>query len=109
MENCVVRNLTTDGIRFLSSASSNLAVSNTLTADNGGNGIIIGLEGGSGVTVKAVLSRVEAYNNSHFGIILFGNSAGQTVNATVADSVAAGNNLAGFGMGPINNPQLPPW
>jgi hypothetical protein len=90
MENCVVRNLTHGGIAFMPSGGGRLAVSNTLVADNGSDGIFIG---GSG-TVLAVLNRVEAYNNSGDGFHVF--PAGGTVNATVADSVAANNSLAGF-------------
>src|SRR3989454_6507379 len=41
MTNCVVRNHTGSGIEFLPSANSNLSVSNTLVADNGGHGIAV--------------------------------------------------------------------
>jgi len=95
MENCVVRNHTRDGIQS-SAVPSSLAVSNTLVADNGGRGIVIEPVG-SGV-VKAVLDRVEVYNNSGTGIEVFGNATTGTmgtINVTVVDSVAAGN-FAGF-------------
>src|SRR6266542_698440 len=56
MENCAVRNHTGSGIQFLPNASSNLSVSNTSVADNGGDGIAVA----SGVgTVKIALNKVE--------------------------------------------------
>src|SRR6266498_4279651 len=94
MENCVVRNHTGNGISFFPSASSNLSVSNTLVADNGQNGISV-IPSGSG-TVKAVFTRVEAYNNSFSGILVNGQGSTGTVNATAADSVAGNNSSAGF-------------
>src|SRR3989442_513656 len=39
--NCVIRNHTGDGILFAPNRTSNLAVSNTLVADNGRNGILV--------------------------------------------------------------------
>jgi len=95
VENCIVRHMIDDGIDFLSTtATSALTVSNSLVADNAGNGIFV-LPTGS---ATAVFNRVEVNNNLSEGIIVFGvNSAGtNTVNATVFDSVAAGNGSAGF-------------
>jgi Right handed beta helix region len=94
VENCVIRHMTADGIDFFSTTSA-LTVSNTLVADNGGNGIEFAPTG----SATAVFNRVEANNNALSGIFVDGlNSAGtNTVNATVSDSVAAGNlNGAGF-------------
>src|SRR6266851_2939029 len=87
MENCVVRNHTSDGIFFAPNASSNLSVSNTLVADNGGRGVDVAPTGSG--TVKAVFNRVEAYNNSSDGFAVRGPFSTGTINATVADSVAA--------------------
>ncbi len=95
MENCVVRNHTGNGILFLPNASANLVVSNTLVADNGGDGISI-QPTGSGVTVKATLRRVEAYNNSFDGLLVSGNASTGTITATVEDTVAANNTSSGF-------------
>ena len=96
LTNCVIRNHTGAGIDFHPSGNSNLSVSNTLVADNGGSGIFVQPAGGSDVTVKAVFNRVEAYNNSTQGINVNGLSTTGRVNATVADSVAAGNGTVGF-------------
>src|SRR6266540_557719 len=57
MTNCVVRNHTGNGIEFFPNATSNLAMSNTLVADNGDVGILV-RPSGSGA-VKAVFNRVE--------------------------------------------------
>src|SRR5437867_2372639 len=94
MTNCVIRNHTGNGIEFLPSASSNLSVSNTLVADNGGHGIAV-QPTGSG-TVKVVLNRVEVYNNNLIGINVNGSTSTGTLNAIVADSVAANSGNAGF-------------
>src|SRR5438105_2329336 len=94
MTNCAIRNHTGNGVEFLPNANSNLAVSNTLLADNGGAGIFV-RPSGSG-TVKAVFNRVKAYNNSRDGISVDGQSSSGTINATATDSVAANNNAAGF-------------
>src|SRR5262249_51961413 len=95
MSNCVIRNHTGNGISFFPFAASNLAVANTLVADNGGSGISVRPEG-TGL-VKAVLNRVEAYNNSVNGISVNGNdSAGGPINVTVTNSVAGNNGDTGL-------------
>jgi hypothetical protein len=94
MTNCVIRNHTLNGIFFGPTANSQISVSNTLVADNGGNGIRV-LPSGSG-PVKVSLNRVEIYNNSLNGISVEGTNSTGTINATVADSVAAGNGSIGF-------------
>jgi len=95
IENCIVRHMVNDGIDFLSStATSALTVSNTLVADNGAAGIYLTPNG----SATAVFNRVEANNNGGHGIVVYGvNSANtNTINATVSDSIAAGNGSAGF-------------
>jgi hypothetical protein len=96
IENCVIRHMTLDGIDFLPNATSNLAVSNTLVADNGGYGIDVSPTGSGAVT--AVFNRVEVNNNSSTtsGVVVNGFTSSGTVNATVSDSVASGNASAGF-------------
>ncbi|MEA2989846.1 MAG: hypothetical protein QOG83_2557 [Alphaproteobacteria bacterium] len=94
IEDCVIRHATGIGIEFMPNASSGLLVSNTLVADNAGNGILI-LPSGSG-TVTAVFNRVEMNNNGADGIFVFGGLNTGAINVTVADSVAARNNSAGF-------------
>ena len=91
---CVIRHFTGDGISFFPTASSNLAVTNTLTADNGGDGAFIHPTG-NGV-VAAVFNHIKANNNSGDGIALVGSDSTGTINATVSDSVAAGNSSIGF-------------
>src|SRR6266498_4650850 len=93
--NRVVRNHTGNGIEFFPNASSNLAVSNTLVADNGRNGIYVHPQASG--TVKAVFNRVEVYNNSRMGIFVDAQFFTGTINATVAESVAA-NNLSGINL-----------
>lgn len=95
VEKCVIRHMTGNGIDFTSStATSALTVSNSLVADNGEAGINL-LPSGS---ATAEFNRVEANNNGFYGILVGGDSSSgaNTVNATVSDSVAAGNGNAGF-------------
>jgi hypothetical protein len=93
VENCVIRHVTRDGINFgPTTATSALTVSNSLVADNGGNGIIL-QPGGS---ATAVFNRVEVNNNGQDGIFVYGLNSVGTINATVSDSVFAGNAQVGF-------------
>jgi hypothetical protein len=95
VENCVVRHMTGDGIVFVSTtATSALTVSNSLVADNSGMGIEF-LPTGS---ATAVFNRVEVNNNLGHGIFVDGENSAvtNTINATVSDSVAAGNSVVGF-------------
>jgi len=94
LENCVIRNHTGDAIFFAPQASSNLSLSNTLLADNGGNGINIHPNGG-GNTANISLKRVEMYNNSLSGLFVFHQTT-NTVKVSVADSVAGNNGKSGF-------------
>ena len=94
IENCVVRNLTGSGIAIGPSASTSIAISSTLVADNGAHGIYV-QPSGSGA-VSAVFSRVEARNNGQNGIGVYGNFSTGTVKATIADSAAVNNGDTGF-------------
>ncbi len=64
-------------------------------ADNGRNGIYVHPQASG--TVKAVFNRVEVYNNSRMGIFVDAQFFTGTINATVAESVAA-NNLSGINL-----------
>jgi hypothetical protein len=83
---CVIRNLTSDGIGFIPTTSAQLAVFDTLIADNGGFGIA---GGGISGPVKIDLDHVQVANNSLAGIQLFGAPGG--LHASIADSVFSGN------------------
>jgi len=101
--NCVVRNHTGNGIVFqpMGTGVRRLAVSSTLVADNGQNGIWVHPIGGDPNDMSAHFSHVLALNNSLDGILVDGaaGSDGSTVGniiSTVADSVAAANGRGGF-------------
>src|SRR3989475_849190 len=79
MTNCVVRNHTGVGIDFFPNASSNLSVSDTLVADNGGDGISVHPTGAG--TVNVALNQVELYNNSFNGMVAVGLSSTGTIKA----------------------------
>ena len=78
IEKCVIRNLTGDGIDFFPDASTNLAVSDTFIANNGGSGIFV--EPGA---VTATFNRVEVYKNDINGILVSGEDSTGTLNATL--------------------------
>jgi Right handed beta helix region len=86
IDNCVVRNLASNGIHFVPNASSSLAVSNTLLAANSGYGIYL-QPSANDIFVFAVFNRVEAYNNGQTGIGVLGNVSTGAVQAIAADCV----------------------
>lgn len=94
IENCVIRHVTGDAIDFNPNASSSLAVSNSLFADNGGTGTFVAPSGSGGVT--AVFNHVETNDNAVGGIFMDGAGSIGTITATVSESVAARNATFGF-------------
>ena len=96
VQDSVIRNFLSDGIDFLPSASTatQLSVTNTLLADNGGSGISVTPSGSSTVTVA--LNRVQASNNGSDGFVFFGGANPGSTDVTASDSSATGNGRAGF-------------
>jgi len=96
MANCIVRNMTGDGIDVAPPVNTSVTftVSNTVVSDNGGNGIYIAPTGGGGKLV-AVFNRMEMYNNSAHGLGLASNGT-VYINGAVTESVSANNGMAGF-------------
>jgi len=68
MTNCVIRNHTGNGVEFFPTASSELAMADTLVSDNGGHGILVQPVGGT--AVKTAFHRVQAHNNSQNGFTI---------------------------------------
>jgi len=103
IQNCVARNLTSSGIAVNPSTSSNIVMSNTVVANNGGHGVYVQPTGS--VWVSTVFNHVEAYSNGGVGIGLYGNMINQGTGhfeAKAINSVAAYNSTAGFyALGPI--------
>jgi hypothetical protein len=93
IQQCIVRNVTGDGIAFSPNGTSSLTVSDSYVTNNGGDGIDVVPTGG---VVTAVFNRVEADNNAGDGIGVDGNDGAGTINATVVDSAASGNTGNGF-------------
>jgi len=91
--NCVIRNHTGDGIDFQPNTSSNLALLNTLIADNGGHGIQITNPSVS-VDIRAAIDRAAIYNNSKNGLRVLDQGAGALI--SVADGYVANNGSAGL-------------
>jgi Right handed beta helix region len=102
IENCVVRNLTGDGIQMLGNVPANtmrtLVLTNTLVTDNDASAIYVQPSGSGAVSVVA--NRVELYNNGAHGLALDGQNMNVAVGSGIAgvatDSVAANNGIAGF-------------
>jgi len=93
VENCVIRNVTNDGINLYNTVSTvELFVSNTLVADNGYYGIFVFPKGN--VSVYATFNRVEASHNA-YNILLEADQASGTVTGTAFGSVSVGS-LVGF-------------
>jgi hypothetical protein len=94
VENCVIRNIIGEGLRFNSPAANpaSLSVSNSYFTDNQ-DGLFIATNGSS--AANASIDRSGFYGNTNTGINVSGQS-GTTgaLNVTVADSVASNNGLA---------------
>jgi hypothetical protein len=94
VQNCVIRHFDAYGLYFHPDAASNLAVSNTLIADNFANAVSISPNGSGAVT--AVLNRVELSNNGN-GVAIDGlSAAGGSIDVTVFESIAAKNFSYGY-------------
>jgi Right handed beta helix region len=88
----VIRNFTGNGIAYTPNGSNQLSVSNTLISDNGNDGIDINA-GGTGTT-NGVLDDVEIENSGAAGLVV--DTASQTINVTVSNSVIASSTLSGI-------------
>lgn len=96
VENCLIRNFQAAGsgfgINFTPATPANLYVSDTVIAHNvnglGGGGIHIKPTSNGGV--KAVLNRVQSYNNG-FGLKVDGTTSTNPIRVTMRDSVMALN------------------
>jgi hypothetical protein len=92
-----IRNFSGDGIDFFttSSPSVELSVTNTLVADNGGDGINVQPSGNAAAT--AYFDAVEASDNALSGILLSGANSTGTITATADGTAAVGNGVNGAG------------
>jgi hypothetical protein len=93
VENCVIQNLSTNGIKFRpSSPGSQLVVTDTALSNNGsgstGGGILVSPQSGGSARVE--LERVSVGKNV-FGIAVDGTGSSGGINMTIADSVLSGN------------------
>jgi hypothetical protein len=103
VHNCTIRG-SSAGIRFTPNLGlSELYVSDSLITNSVAEGIVV--SPASSTTAKAVISRSRVQNSGGYGIFFDGVSGG--INATVSDSVSAGNTgsgifVAGFAFSPVN-------
>jgi hypothetical protein len=100
VENCVVRNFTQVGILAEPTASSTLAITDTIAEHNGQTGILVQPSGGTATI--ASFERIQALSNGtggglgNSGIAVSGGTATGSVAATAADSIASGNDVGFF-------------
>jgi hypothetical protein len=83
VENCIVRNFTSAGLRAVAGV---FTISNSSFADNTFNGILLQATGG---TITAAIDRTVMSGNGFTGLNLIGQGA--AAKATVTDSIAANN------------------
>jgi hypothetical protein len=96
VHNSVIRG-TTDGISFMpASGAGELYVADTVIADSSARGIRVEPGGSGGAKVMLDRVRVENAPFSSFGIIFSGFSTSGSINATVRDSITAGNAIIGI-------------
>ena len=95
IEDCVVRNMTQDGLFFVSIVPTalNLSVSNSTFSDNGADGIHIATQGSGPVTGSVDNTRL--YGNGSAGLEVSGLNGFGALAVAVTDSVAS-NNGTGF-------------
>jgi hypothetical protein len=93
VQNCAIRNFGLYGINFLPSTSSQFAILNTLLSDNS-NGINMQMPLGGSGAVNGVFDHLTIQNSE--GAALYINSATQTLNITVSNSVIANNQSTGI-------------
>jgi len=95
VENCVVRNMTRNGLQLVSNATTTqtLSVSNSYFNDNGLDGIFI--QTSSSGTVTAAIDRTTFDGNSTNGLFVYGAGGTGAISVAVTDSVAA-NSAFGF-------------
>jgi hypothetical protein len=95
VENCIVRNLSANGLLFfaLTAAAANLAVSNSYFNDNF-DGIVIETRGSG--NIKASVDRTGLYGNDAAGLDVEGSFGTGAIDVAVTDSVAANNDTVGF-------------
>ena len=97
MQDCVIRNMTGDGIHFGSNVISSLSVANTLVSKNGGNGILVQPVGSASVTTvfERVRTQYNGLNSFGSGISLDVDATAGAVSGTATDTVSS-NNSNGF-------------
>jgi hypothetical protein len=97
IQDCVIHNMTGDGIHFVPNVISHLSVTNTFVGKNGGNGILV--QPVDSASVTAAFERVRTQYN---GVTTFGSgisldvgATSGTVSGTATDTVSS-DNYAGF-------------
>jgi len=93
MQDCVIRNMTGDGIHFVSNVISSLSVANTFVSKNGGNGILVQPVGSASVTTvfERVRTQYNGLNSFGSGISLDVDATAGTVSGTATDTVSSKN------------------
>jgi hypothetical protein len=94
MQDCLISNMTGDGIHFISNFDSSLSMANSFVGNNAGNGILVQPVGSAAVT--AVFERVRAQYNGANGITLDGGATAGIILGTATDTISSNNGGRGF-------------
>lgn len=87
IDNCVIRNLTDEGVQVFTGVDSQFVMSHTLVSSNVHHGVDVAPTNG---TLHATFNHTETYLNGKAGIVIVGSNG--LVFAMITDSVSAGNN-----------------
>jgi hypothetical protein len=96
VEDCIIRNMTGDGIEFFPYLTSthSLSISNTIVSNNGGNGILV--KPSASASVVATFDHVKTQYNGANGLELSTASTTANIRGTATDAVSSDNNGDGF-------------
>jgi hypothetical protein len=97
-QDCVVHNMTGDGIHFVPNVSSNISIANTFVGNNAGYGVLVQPVGSASVSVVFDRAKTQYNGQNAYGISLDATQTSGTVNgtATARGASARGHAIAGL-------------
>jgi hypothetical protein len=104
IENCVIGDVTFQGIEIATTSASNFAVTDVIASNIGSSGTGNGIYVGPSASTTGAIKRFTSTNNGTGGISLFGgNASGGTIFVSATDSVLANNIEYGAWAGSTNS------
>jgi hypothetical protein len=95
VEDCMIRNLTGDGLDFSPAVSSSLSISHSWVGNNGGFGILVRPTGSASVTAVIDGTTLQYNGANAYGLEVDATATTGTITGTARDSVSS-NNGGGF-------------